>query len=277
VNQRYAFASVLADKSYLGKTIAVALALLASVALFLCAGTKEAQAQLVDADVTVDPERVDFGDVEVGKEKVVDVTVKNNELTPVVIDTDGLLGDEEGIIDILGPDGKSLIDELVDGLLLGPGESKVLQFVFNPAEEGPLPENSILELNLLDEALGTPLFQPIQVILTGTGVAPAVDGEKPTVSIVRPKATTTDRTPKVRAIVEDNTPLTKENIDLFIDNNQIADADYTYDPATGKLVYNSTKLSGGKHIVKVVATDAANNTKGQEKAFKVVKKKHKQR
>ena len=75
----------------------------------------------------------------------------------------------------------------------------------------------------------------------------------PTITPVSPLRPTRDRTPLIRAAVTDTAGLTNSNIELRVDNRAKT---FSYDPATGALSYTSGKLSIGKHIVKLVATDA---------------------
>jgi subtilisin-like proprotein convertase family protein len=76
---------------------------------------------------------------------------------------------------------------------------------------------------------------------------------KPTITPVSPLRPTRDRTPLIRATVTDTAGLTSSNIRLLVDNKARS---FSYDPATGALSYTSGRLSSGKHMVKIVATDA---------------------
>jgi hypothetical protein len=81
--------------------------------------------------------------------------------------------------------------------------------------------------------------------------------EVPTITNVRPVAGSRihDRTPKVKALVRDSaTDLAKSNIKLFIDDAR--KRKFSYNSATDKLVFQSKRLSFGRHEVMIRAQDA---------------------
>ena len=87
-----------------------------------------------------------------------------------------------------------------------------------------------------------------------------VDGpanEAPTIWNVRPLAGSQihDRTPKVKALVSDSvTDLAETNIKLFVDGAR--KRKFSYNSATNKLMFQSERLSFGKHTVAIRARDA---------------------
>lgn len=89
-----------------------------------------------------------------------------------------------------------------------------------------------------------------------------LDMVKPTVSGMTPRHTSIirDTTPTIKATVRDNmTNLRKANIKLYVNGKLISATKYSYSAATDVLTYNSPRLSKGKKVVKIVATDAAKN------------------
>ena len=89
-----------------------------------------------------------------------------------------------------------------------------------------------------------------------------VDAIKPTVSGMSPKHASIirDTTPTIKVTVKDNvTNLAKGNIKLYVAGKAIPASKYSYNRATDQLVYNSPRLSKGKKMVRIVATDAAKN------------------
>jgi subtilisin family serine protease len=103
-----------------------------------------------------------------------------------------------------------------------------------------------------------------------TGQA-APDTTDPTVASVKPSRSTRDRTPKVTATVrDDRAELTKGDVGLAIDGK--AKTAFTYDAAKDRLAYNSTKLSLGKHTIRIIATDGAGNKTTKTSSFKVVRR-----
>ena len=108
-------------------------------------------------------------------------------------------------------------------------------------------------------------------VVSGDGTKPA-DTTKPTISAPRPSpgANTRDRTPRISAVVADETSeLTKADIKLYVDGKARA---FAYDPATDRLSAVSRRLSYGKHTVRVVATDDAGNSAQETSKFSVVKR-----
>jgi hypothetical protein len=84
------------------------------------------------------------------------------------------------------------------------------------------------------------------------------DNPPPTITPLQPApgASTRDRTPLIVAIVSDaQTDLARGNIELLsVDGRS---NDFSYDPATDKLIHPSNRLSFGKHTVEVKANDGS--------------------
>ncbi len=102
--------------------------------------------------------------------------------------------------------------------------------------------------------------------------AAALDNTKPTISSVRPApgAEIKDRTPTIKATVsDDQTELSKSNINLYLDGKQRTE--FSYDQDTDRLSYTTPKLSYAWHKVKIVAKDAAGNTATKKWSFKVIR------
>jgi hypothetical protein len=95
--------------------------------------------------------------------------------------------------------------------------------------------------------------------------APTIDSMKPA-----PGSKTRDRTPLITAKVSDaQTDLAHSDIELFVDGKSMTN--FSYDPATDRLSYQSGSLAYGRHTVKVEATDAS-GLKGEKTwSFKVVR------
>ena len=100
----------------------------------------------------------------------------------------------------------------------------------------------------------------------------AVDASDPTISAPRPApgARLRDRTPRVGAVVTDaEEDLSADSMDLYVDG-RARTFDYSRD--TGKLIHTSKRLSGGRHTVRVEATDGTGNTAVRSWGFKVVRR-----
>ena len=99
----------------------------------------------------------------------------------------------------------------------------------------------------------------------GNNSAPTITGFRPA-----PNSKIQNRNPLISATVrdaEDN--LSATDIKLFVDGNPIAAADFSYDPATDKLSYQSKQLSRGGHTVRVVATDTKGSSTQETWGFRV--------
>ncbi|MGI8948364.1 MAG: PQQ-dependent sugar dehydrogenase [Ornithinimicrobium sp.] len=99
------------------------------------------------------------------------------------------------------------------------------------------------------------------------------DTTKPTVSRVTPTpgSRIRYRKPTIRATVRDNvTDLRKANIALFVDGKR--KPRFTYDRRQDRLSYTTRRLAYKRHVVKVVARDAAGNRKISRWSFWVVKR-----
>jgi Domain of unknown function (DUF4082) len=99
----------------------------------------------------------------------------------------------------------------------------------------------------------------------------AEDVTDPTVTRNRPTGRITDRTPRISAVVRDETTdLAKEDIRLYLDGRP--KGGFSYDRATNRLTFNtSTTLSYGVHTVRVEATDEAGNESEKAWSFRVVR------
>jgi hypothetical protein len=98
----------------------------------------------------------------------------------------------------------------------------------------------------------------------------ATDTTDPTVSAVSPSRTR-DRTPRVAATVrDDRAELTQGDMTLALDGQNRGS--FGYDAGTDRLVYDSGRLSLGRHTLKITATDAAGNTTTETKTFKVIRR-----
>lgn len=94
----------------------------------------------------------------------------------------------------------------------------------------------------------------------GGGVTGTADTRAPSIKRLRPVPgdTTRDHTPRIRAVVKDNTiNLQKVNIKLYVARKRIKK--FSYSASTDRLTYTSPRLTKGKKVVKIVARDAAGN------------------
>ena len=113
--------------------------------------------------------------------------------------------------------------------------------------------------------LGAPTACGAQTEPPGDTTKPSIDALKP-----KPNARLRDRTPTIGAIVRDaGGELGKEDIELYVDRKARA---FSYSQATDRLSYASTRLAHGRHTVRVVAKDGADNQAARTWSFKVVKK-----
>ena len=289
-------ASALPGAGYLPRTAAFAVVVLAAMTFFLLAGAKEAQAQVVD-DVDVaegNDVDVNVGDVDVGSEAVREVRLVNTGEDTVTIggvDLGALTDGSEAItgIELLDGDGnvlETILDEDTDllgqvlsllggqGLQLDPGEEAILRVTVAPdvtvLEDGALDEiNTTLRVLGLD-ALGGVLGDTLNTINVIGNATPA-DDDDPTIGKIKPSKRTTDRTPAVRATInDDNTNLAKEDIRLFFKGKPRTD--FTYDQGTNRLKFKPGKLKYKRYTVRIEATDEEGQTTAKQKTFKVVKK-----
>lgn len=85
----------------------------------------------------------------------------------------------------------------------------------------------------------------------------------------RPNSQTRDRTPLISATVADTaTNLAAADIRLFVDGRA---RPFSYDAATDRLSYTSSRLTYAKHTVRIDATDAHGGTATRSWSFKVVR------
>jgi hypothetical protein len=108
-------------------------------------------------------------------------------------------------------------------------------------------------------------------VLFYAGEDQAEDVTDPTVTRNRPTGRITDRTPRISAVVKDETTdLAKADIRLYIDGRP--KSGFSYDRTTNRLTFNtSTTLSYGVHTVRVEATDEAGNESEKAWSFRVVR------
>jgi hypothetical protein len=103
----------------------------------------------------------------------------------------------------------------------------------------------------------------------GVEPPPPPDETAPTIEPKKPRGKTTDRTPKVVAVVRDGqSELSKGDIKLFVDGRA---RDFSYDAGTDKLTHNSKRLSYGGHTAEIEAADGTNEAH-RGWTFKVVKR-----
>jgi hypothetical protein len=99
---------------------------------------------------------------------------------------------------------------------------------------------------------------------------PPQDTVAPTIDRLKPSGKTRDRTPRISAVVADETSeLTNADVELYVDGKARA---FAYDPATDRLSAVSRRLSYGRHAVRVVATDEAGIEAVRGWSFKVVRR-----
>lgn len=95
-----------------------------------------------------------------------------------------------------------------------------------------------------------------------------LDAQPPRIVNNRPTGEIRDRTPTIRATVTDETTdLRKADIRLFVDGRPKTTFFYKRD--TNELVYDSPKLSFGRHTVEVRATDEAGNEAAKTWSFRI--------
>lgn len=100
-----------------------------------------------------------------------------------------------------------------------------------------------------------------------------IDTAKPSIVGLKPPdgSRTRDRTPTISATVtDDQSELSNSDVQLFVNGKPLTKFDY--DQGTGLLSATIPRLSFGRHTVKLIATDAATNSKEQRSSFEVVKK-----
>ncbi|MGH3086348.1 MAG: S8 family serine peptidase, partial [Rubrobacteraceae bacterium] len=100
-----------------------------------------------------------------------------------------------------------------------------------------------------------------------------VDAVKPTITAVKPipNSSTRLRNVGIRATVSDSrSDLAKADIRLVVDGT--ARGGFAYDRATDRLSFNASKLSLGRHTVRITATDEAGNVATRQWSFTVKKR-----
>lgn len=102
-------------------------------------------------------------------------------------------------------------------------------------------------------------------------VVPPADTADPTISVLKPKAKTQDRTPNIKATVTDETSeMAASGVRLYVDGKPVA---FSYDDAaTDELSATVRRLSHGWHEVEVVATDDIGNEATESRSFRVVRR-----
>src|SRR5215217_6384095 len=97
----------------------------------------------------------------------------------------------------------------------------------------------------------------------------ATDTTDPTVSSVKPSPSTRDRTPRLTATVrDDRAELSQGDIRFALDGQDTTAFSYDAD----RLIYDSRRLSVGKHTARVTATDDAGNSATRTWTFTVVRR-----
>jgi thermitase len=97
------------------------------------------------------------------------------------------------------------------------------------------------------------------------------DTTDPTVSSAKPSPSTRDRTPRIAATVrDDRAELSQDDIRFALDGQDTSA--FSYDAGADRLIYDSRRLSYGKHTVRVTAADAAGNTSTRTWTFKVIRR-----
>lgn len=107
----------------------------------------------------------------------------------------------------------------------------------------------------------SPDWQPLG---TSTNTRPKILRPTP-----KPKSTTKDRTPLIKASVTDaESVLLEADVALYLDGKPMTSA---YSPDSGKLSYQSGRLRPGKHAVKVTARDAGDLTATKTWSFQIAR------
>lgn len=228
-------------------------ATLAVMAVFVLSA-KTAQAQ-----VTVDPADINFGDEVVGDTSGVELlTITNEGLELVTIDPNAVnlfSGNSEDFA-LVSADGTPITAPIT----ILPGLDNVVELgvTFSPTVEGPR------------EATLT-LLPGVTVNLVGTGVAPTVI-TPPDITYLSPKNKIKNRKPLISATVTDRqTELIKANIKVFLDGKEVTNFDY--DQVSDKLSFRPEKRlrAGKRHKVEIRATDGVESTT-KTKTFRVIRR-----
>ena len=116
----------------------------------------------------------------------------------------------------------------------------------------------------------------------GSGVARLTDGPTlgldpdwqpntaPSITGMRPRSKTRDVTPRITAtIVDAQDDLTQADVKLSVDGRPRS---FAYSRATDTLVHDSRRLSPGRHVAKIEATDSSDADGMQSWSFKVVQR-----
>ena len=135
------------------------------------------------------------------------------------------------------------------------------------------------DVNITDNTMvdpGTGRYIGVDEGISGvsdTGNRYLLSDDAPTITNISPVpgSTITDKTPTIRATVEDSvTNLSKYHIELYFNGKFISRPNFNYDRTRDRLTYTTPKLSTGKKTVKIVATDAGGNTTRRSWSFTVV-------
>lgn len=104
--------------------------------------------------------------------------------------------------------------------------------------------------------------------------APAVDGTPPRISKIGPVRTVRTLRPKVRARVSDRgSGVRRKSIVLRVDGRRVRGL--RYDARRGVVRWKPAKALGrGRHVVRLVVTDAAGNRRARTWHFRVVLRRH---
>ena len=112
-------------------------------------------------------------------------------------------------------------------------------------------------------ASATPVLERVEITFD--------DVQGPTITSYKPTGRIADRTPRVTALVRDETTnLAKTDIRLYVDGRE--KTGFTYNAATDRLTYDSGRLAYGPHTVRIEATDEAGNTTERTWGFRIAKR-----
>ena len=99
----------------------------------------------------------------------------------------------------------------------------------------------------------------------------ATDATDPTISSVKPSPSARDRTPRLTATVrDDRAELSQGDIRFALDGQERST--FSYDAGADRVIFDSGRLSLGKHTARITATDDAGNTITRTWTFKVIRR-----
>ena len=139
-------------------------------------------------------------------------------------------------------------------------------------------QSHIFDVNITDNTMvdpGSGRYSYVEEGISGVSIVgnrQLLSDDAPTITNISPVpgSTITDKTPTIRATVEDSvTNLSKYHIELYFNGKFISRPNFNYDRTRDRLTYTTPKLSTGNKTVKIVATDAAGNTTRRSWSFVV--------